>query len=198
MQGDRAFAHLGSDCNSTNANLSILYPYVEFSLQAAAEDLSSLADLPDYQTCVRAIEQAGEIPKDDLIAAHQALVQIVTDKFWPTIMALAQHHELDRPTVADLPCRPEYTLQLSGDAISSDGPHDSNPFSIQPLLTHALRPAISAATVCHSAKSLTIANRSETSACLGGLVRFSDDSVAWFKPSESYKEAGLLYEIAIL
>jgi hypothetical protein len=50
------FTHLGSDCNTVSAEMTLLYATVQFSLHTDAECLPLLRDLPAYHACVNVME----------------------------------------------------------------------------------------------------------------------------------------------
>jgi hypothetical protein len=194
--GQFNFAHLGSHCDATVANMTILFANVEFSLYANAEDLPLLHDLPGYQACVQTLESAVDLPKEDVIAAHQALMRIVTESFWVTIAELSQIHKLKVLNVGCLVSRPRYAIQLSSEKFSIEGPFDSNPYNVRPLSVEAAQLASKPTTF--EARELTFVGHLDDSPTLAGLVELPNHDVAWFKPSEEHKTANFLTELKAL
>jgi hypothetical protein len=190
------FAHLGSDCNTVTANLTILYATVQFSLHAEVENLPLLRDLPGYHACVKMMEQAGAVPKEHIIHAHQSLMKIVTEKFWPTMIDLSQEREPEVSSVATMLSRPRYVLRLRHDDVRVDGPFASNSYCVQPIPVETTHLAV--AIVTHQACDLIFITPQETSPSLAGIVQLPTGDIAWFKPSEEMKTESFFTELAAL
>jgi hypothetical protein len=130
------------------------------------------------------------------VHAHETLMKIVTEMFWPTIIDLSQRHEIEASSVATMLSRPKYVLRLSHDDVLVEGPFASNSYCLQPIPVDDAHLTLDIVT--HQACDLISVAQQETSPSLAGIVQLPTGGTAWFKPSEEMKTDSFFTELTAL